>query len=431
MDNFFDDLKNNLDHRPEPEFEESAWLAMQEKMQPQKEPKRYVDAWWLSWLLLPLIFASSYFYFQMEKAETTINEMKVQILRDTIYTTRTIFVRDTIFQNDPTIVSESTNSSAQFISSNPLTPFSQSPFFNKNYSTNNFAYFNNISSADAGVLNSPNPSWLLATRINSNVDSNNESSSDDTKETFSSNLKVALLSSLEIGLVEPNQQFPIELNLQEVVILKKNNWRKRWVQITNTMRPKSFHLGFGVGYIYPTNENLSNRSGYALNLQGVVGFNKNLRMWLDFSYQQLHLEADNLEEEFGIPNIPLPNDDYTFEKATTDQPLLQYSVGMQYLFNTNKKVRPYLGIGFSIISPQPYEVEYEYEDLAENEIIIPKDYSTQGIQSNQWILNAGMEYQFGKKWSGQLEGFYRASWEGENNITPNILGINTRLLYKF
>ena len=154
-------------------------------------------------------------------------------------------------------------------------------------------------------------------------------------------------------------------------------------------------------------------------------------MWIDFSYLQLHLETENMEGEFGIPSIPLPNDDYTFENATTDQPLLQYSVGMQYLFRSNKKLRPFLGAGISVISPQPYEVEYDYEDLAGNEIIVPRDYSSQGIYSNQWIIKTGLEYQFGKKWSGQIEGFYRARLEQENNITPNILGINSRLLYQF
>ena len=434
MDNFFDDLKNNLNNRPEPEFEDSAWLAMEKKMQPPKERKRYFGGLWLMLFTIPFIFASGYSYLQMKEAQAAVNEMELQIVRDTVYSTRTVYVRDTIYQSTPIARSKSLKSSNPFIASYSLPLFSDYPFLKIKNTKNNFTYLpfnNNSSSFRAGVLSFSNSNSLLTYRNNSMIGSDSKPQKETPNNKTSRNLEVVLLSSLEIGFVERSQQFPITMNLQEVAILKKSKWRKRRIQIANMMRPKSFRLGFGGGYIYPTNENLSNRSGYALNLQGEVGFNENLSMWIDFSYLQLHLETESMEDEFGIPSIPLPNDDYIFDNATTDQPLLQYSVGMQYLFRTNKKLRPFLGAGISLISPQPYEVEYDYEDLAGNEIVVPKDYSNQGISSNQWIMKTGLEYKFGKRWSSQLEGYYRTSWKEGDNITPNILGVNTRLLYQF
>ena len=257
MDNFFDELKNNLNSRPEPEFEDSAWLAMEQKMQPQKKGKRYIGGLWLMLLTIPLLFSYGYSYFKIKEAKVAINEMKIQILRDTIYTTRTVYIRDTIYQNNPVVVSESSKSPSQFNPSFRLTSFSsQSPFFNIKDPNNSFTYHtfkNNSSTSRTGIFSFSNSSRLLAYRNNSIIDSNSEPVIDKNDNIDSRNLKVVLLSSLEIGFVESNQQFPIEMNLQEVAILKKNKWRKRRSQIVNMMRPKSFQFGLGGGYIYPTN----------------------------------------------------------------------------------------------------------------------------------------------------------------------------------
>lgn len=435
MDNFFDDLKNNLEQRPEPEFEESAWLSMKEKLQPNKNQRKAIGWWWLSWLILPLIMSNGWMYLQLKNANQLAEDSQnsiVEIRRDTIFTSQTIYIRDTVYKNNSTIIYKNNPTENFQIAQNLSSYFSTSKnsFFKKNIfnnSPNNEVSFQNHNYFS--LLNNP----YLSSRSNSSNPNNPDliesiNNSDIKKNKILNTLNI---NPLAIELINKNNFLPLELDLEEVSIFNKNKKRKRWGQITNAMRPKSFSLGIGGGYLYPTNENISNKEGYDLAIQGSISFSKKLRMWFEASYLRLHLEEVNLNNKFGIPNIPLPNDDYTFEKASTDYPLLQYGVGMKYLFNTKKRIRPFIGIGFGVANVQPYEVEYEYLDLAGNEVIIPRDFSSQGKQSNQWIINSGLEYQFGKRWLGQIEGFYRANWETENYNTPNILGLKTRLIYIF
>ena len=99
MDNFFDEIKDNLENRPQPEFEESAWLAMQNKMQEEDHPQRRAAGWWwLSWFVIPLLLSNGWMYVQMEKTEVLLHKMELQ--RDTIYKTQIIYQTDTIYQSN-------------------------------------------------------------------------------------------------------------------------------------------------------------------------------------------------------------------------------------------------------------------------------------------------------------------------------------------
>ena len=141
MDNFFDDLKNNLEHRPEPEFEESAWLAMEKTMQPNQKPKRVIGWWWLSSLILALVMSNIWMYFQMKNANQLANTFQnstIEIRRDTIFNSQTIYIRDTIFQNNSTIVSKNnTNSNFQKAQYSNRT-FSENTFFKNDLFQNSF-----------------------------------------------------------------------------------------------------------------------------------------------------------------------------------------------------------------------------------------------------------------------------------------------------
>ena len=432
MDNFFDDLKNNLENRPQPEFEESSWLAMQQKMHPEekKSSKGFAGWWWMALLAIPLVISNGWMYLQMEKAEALLE--KIEIQRDTIFKTQIIYQTDTIYQtqiiHEP-IANQTLNPSNTHINKTIHLP---KPFFNKNTFNEPFVFGKNKNSNHLLFQNTPSLSHR-----NSNLDARMQNNPFSTSDDFSSTTQVAINFIALPSLVTEQLSKDIEaiqlLDIEQLAEVKTASlWRKRLQKLSNTFRPKDFHLGLSGGLVYPLNQNLKKRDGGAIGLTGSVIFSKNLRLWMDVSFLSLHLKADDLQDDnFGIPAIPLPNDDYTFEEASADQPLYQFGVGIQYVFNTKKRLRPYLGLGYSSTALQPYEVEYEYEDLLGEEIIIPRDYSTKGLINNLWIANAGLEYHFGKKWYGQIEGYYRASWENEGNLTPNILGSNIRLMYKF
>lgn len=432
MDNFFDDLKNNLENRPQPEFEESAWSAMQEKMQSEekKSSKSFAGWWWMSLLAIPLFISNGWMYIQMEKAEALLE--KIEILRDTVLKTQIIYKTDTIYKTQIIHESFATKTLTPSNASQNKTIHLPKINFNKYIFNQPFVFGKTINPDNYLFQNTP----LLASR-NSNLDTRIQNNQPSKNDNFSSTQKEIIdlikLPSLKSKKLSKDIEAIQLIDIQQLAKVKTTSqWKKRMQTLSYTLSPKGFHLGLGGGLAYPLNENLKQRDGESISLKGAVAFSKNLRLWMDVSYLLLHLKADDLQDDnYGIPSIPLPNDDYTFDEASADQPLYQFGVGMQYVFNTKKRWRPYLGLGYSSIALQPYEVEYEFEDLLGEEIIVQRDYSTKGLINNLWIANAGLEYHFGKNWYGQFEGYYRASWKKEGNLTPNILGSNVRLVYKF
>ena len=57
-DDFFKSLKENLENRPEPAFQEGAWKAMEKQLVESKEVEKtsaWTGKWWLPLLLLLLL----------------------------------------------------------------------------------------------------------------------------------------------------------------------------------------------------------------------------------------------------------------------------------------------------------------------------------------------------------------------------------------
>lgn len=436
MDNFFDEIKDNLENRPQPEFEESAWLAMQNKMQEEDHPRRRAAGWWwLSWFVIPLLLSNGWMYVQMEKTEVLLHKMELQ--RDTIYKTQIIYQTDTIYQS---------NISQQEIV-NSLPVYSQKTSEKTILLQNNFLtesiFKDQFDIGKLSILSTP----VFQNRASRNYWNSILSSSKNLspEQTNTAQTEEGIITSVATFQVSPfipswswsvlkNPNSKVQLlDLESVTIFKeKSIWKKRAKNLTASFRPKGFNLGASGGFVFPSNKNLDNREGYSFGLYGAIDFSNNLRLWAEAIHVRLSLKTFDLDNAFGIPTITKPNDNYIFEKAVADQPFYQMSMGMQYLIPTKKRWNPYVGLGYSVAALQPYEAEYEYlDEPGGNEVIFPKDVSIKGLIHNLWLVNAGVEYRFSKKWYGQIEGYYRASWESESNLTPNILGAKTRLLYKF
>ena len=438
MDNFFDDLKNNLDNRPEPDMQESDWLAMQDKMKQEDQPKRGVAGWWwMSLLLIPLLLSNAWMFVRMEKTEALVEKLELQ--KDTIYQERIIYKTDTVYQ----LVAPANPSNP--IASNEI-PSSKYPIFSQNkFSNINSLLANNflskkslaspISFSDKNDLaqtflrHSYNQSTAL-TNNNTFTKNKNDLLTNPDNQPSSNISNIPSLNSK--GLITTLDLSQLA-DIQEIdITFKDKKWQNRLRKIAHTMQPKSFLIGASGGFAYPTNLNLDNREGYIMGVALATDFSKNLRMWMDISYLRLRLKTSNLNNAYGIPTIPLPEPNYIFQKASADQNNFQYSLGMQYSFDVNKKWKPYIGLGYTAAIIQSYEIEYEYTDaILGGEIIFPKEINNQATIQNLWLAKTGIEYQFSKKWYGQIEGYYRGSWNENVDLIPNITGINTRLFYKF
>ena len=421
MDNFFNNIKDNLNNRPELDFEDSSWLAMQQKMQPekQKSSKRFGIWWWTSLLVIPLVISNAWMYQKIEKTNKLV--FKTQIQKDTIFKTQIIYQIDTVYKER--VIQKPTISSLQNSS---------------NYTSKNKIYFKELRSPKTLFLfekkSIVNYSMFNNRKMNGNKNDiknshpKNNYSDDHRQKNSLASLPSIPLKLLQFNIV-PNQLF---INQKTTQTKKASKWVRNIQRLSSVFRPKEFHLGAGSGLVYPLNGNSEKQNGESIGLTGNVMFSSNIRLWVNASYFRLHLKTNTLEDDnLNIPLISISNDDLTFENAEADQSHYQFNTGMQYVFNSEKRLRPYLGLGYSIVSIQPYEIEYEYTNPSGADVIIPRDYSFDGLINQLWITNIGLEYHFEKKWYGQIEGYYQTNLGNKEQPIPNILGTNIRLMYKF
>jgi hypothetical protein len=198
------------------------------------------------------------------------------------------------------------------------------------------------------------------------------------------------------------------------------------------MRPKGFRLGLTAGWAYPFSEDLKSQGGFSTGLEAAVEFSPNIRMWASAAYSNVHFVADRMGDDIGIPVVVPPSDDFIFVEAETPQPSLEYGVGMQYVFNTSRKWKPFLGVGYGAVSILPYEVVYDFENQSLGvEWSLEKNVNRSEFLTNLLLLRAGFEYEISKNWHWQLRASYRAHFENTGFQSPDMLGIQGGLMRRF
>lgn len=98
MEEFYQQFKDNLENRPEPEFDPAAWTDLERRMERAAgNAGRVFNWWWAAVPLLLLLLGSNFFlYRQLSHNNRQINALVLQ--KDTVLQRQVIFQLDTIYQ---------------------------------------------------------------------------------------------------------------------------------------------------------------------------------------------------------------------------------------------------------------------------------------------------------------------------------------------
>jgi len=425
MDNFFKSLKDNLEHRPEVTFQDAAWGQMQAKMRAEEKRNRVPAAflWWTSILALLLLASTGLNYYWYKKAQgiqhTTPSSTLIQ-QRDTIYQTRIIYQTDTVYQTQ--IKKQKIVQKAQ-------------PAFIPSFSNLAFA---KLYDSFKGETSSP-----FLSRINSSLNTERDQPSIlsslnnyKTTEPITASNTAENPTHDRIGLTPESLASLLTFlhypsTIPNIPVVEPKLKKKKLAQLIYPMRPKALLLGVNGGLAFPFAKDLESQNGYALGIKADISFSESFRIFTDFSYLQLIYNSDKINESIGVPEIDPPSDNFIFKTAQVAMPSLQYSIELKYLFQTNTRFKPYIGLGLSFTSRLPYEIVYDFDDPITG-IEISRDLRIDGKASleNQWLINFGLDYKVNKKWSWQVNGFLRNAVKKTDIISPNIIGLRTGVFYK-
>ncbi|MEM1321333.1 MAG: hypothetical protein AAGG75_13845 [Bacteroidota bacterium] len=430
MDDFFTSLKDNLENQPELPPREGAWRDMEERLNVASGKKRGTGiAWWVPLLLLLLSgsIASNYWFYRELRNHQPAPERAFNATygSDTVYLTKVIYQTDTVYQTR--IISESTRVEQ------PGMPLST-------YLANTSVHRSTASLMEQR-FQQPLQSWVSSANLWQAPPTNQSpslwSSSTDANasaalaETNPEKSRWSLLDRLDHFL----KQLPDYRRKEpapELVMVNARKKKKTFGQQLIGMRPRSISLGANGGWVYPIHSSVNNQAGFAAGIQAALNFSEQFRLWGEAAYLQLHFQTSSLDDLAGIPPIPSPGDEYSFIFANVPQPALQYSFGLQYLFNPGKKWRPYLAAGISSGTLLPFEVTYEYEDVQNNvELTVKQKVDRQRLYSSQALFKSGLELDLRGNWALQFEALYRLNLENKGVTSSNMMGLRTGFLYNF
>lgn len=431
MDKFSQEFKDNLESQSLPRFDASDWDDMQSRLDAtQDAPKSYFNKFgWLVAAGLLLLTGSNLFLLkELQKTNNTVKQLLTN--QDTIVKTSVVYQTDTIYINNSSVAFNSNSNSKKqnttaSIYSKTTTSYKSTTNnqegnkWLKDYSSNS-PLNNSIFNKEVDELKfRTNPQIYLYS--NPSI-INHEAQSDPTTR----NNALSLLPSIPLGLLNnPTYSFPSVVSTA-YVSAKKN---KKLGQYLYPMMPKGLEVGsfIGTSIFAPSNyDDLHTRQpGVAIN----IVFSDAWRIWSSASQTRLTYESKQMGEEYGIPEIPIPSDEWKIEEIYVTRKIWSADIGLQYNFRTNKKLQPFLGAGYGTSSMTLNDLRYKFENRMTDESYYEDRSFTKEQQLEFAIIRSGLNYRL-NKWSLGLEGVYLHRVSNTNAQIPSDFSARFSVFYR-
>ncbi len=415
MEDFLKQFRKNLEDHPEPLYNERDWHDMARRLDhDSQKPTRPFAWWWAAAALAFLLLGSNILFFrEIREANQKLAVLETRV--DTVYNTRVVYMTDTVYMNNNEYASTvTTGHSAK----------QKSAYENKWKSTIlDFAHVFNPSSTITDPYSKPNDNTVAAywQQAQNEKFSNREIPIDWRNKDISF---VEMLGLNQLDIDDPN------LTLNDAGPFDKKQ-KKNLRYYLYHMQPKSFSAGLLGGWVYPFTDKIVTEQGYSFGLEGNTWLSPNLNLWINASFSNYQFQSDTMDITLGVPKKVF-EDDEIFIDADGKRPVLQYSMGMQYYFNADKKWRPFLGMGIASAQLLSYNINYEYFDKNTNvEMDVKQKINGRQLNSTFALLHAGIEYKITDQWSWQLRTGYRAHFAETNFHSPKLFNVLTGVNYHF
>jgi hypothetical protein len=409
-DKFYEQFKSNLENRPEPAYDGQLWRQLEKDLDREQDQKpKGIAWWWVAALLLPLLGSNLFVFCKFQETEKQLNNLIIKA--DTIFQTTHIYHTDTIYQT-----TEVTQKIIRYLPTPQTAVVANNNFSSKARFKNPFT---NQPLRSSTLLND-----LI--RPKTGLGLNQQIKNSSSALLADRNIELLPYSLLELLSIESNNLKPNETKLE----LK--NQKKTLVQKIYGMRPKGFALGLEGGLARPVGDSFNKSEGYTVGINAQIRFSPKLRMWANTAYINTNFESSKMGEDIGIPVVNPPSDDFEFDIADVGQPILQYSVGMQYLWNATKKWKPFVGVGYGAVSLLPYEITYDFEnENAGFEWSFEETINQRTLVTDFLLLQVGLEYELNENWYCQLKTGFSTNLKNSGIQSPQLVNLTTGLGYNF
>ena len=196
--------------------------------------------------------------------------------------------------------------------------------------------------------------------------------------------------------------------------------------LLHALKPKYFKVGALTSWVHPLSPALTHQVGVEFGTQGAVGFSRHWSLTLEYSYGQLHYEADKPEAILGMPEFPaLPSPEYQyFHLDLQRQAFRQFGLGLRYTFSEWHKSRPFIGLNWGNQTVLPFRVNYDLQHEPSSTIQKSVFNTNQRIHLRNYLrLGAGLVIPLSDRFDLTAEGFFQRQVKKKNIDALDIMGI--------
>ncbi len=411
MEDFFKEIKDNLEGRPEPPFEENAWKGMEKKLDGQPEKRRTAFAWW--WLALPLLglslLSNMLVFNELQKSNAKIATLELR--RDSVFQTNVVYRTDTIYQTR--IVRETVREYLPSVfASSPLgrpsaTYFGQMP--------------PTASQSGSGSLQAGQPlSEGQMAPTNPALDSADAALA-------LRDMELEGIKNLGLKRLRVRGSVPQVYAVTSPPPVHKPGFGQRVAESF-----KHTEVGLAGGLNLPVAKGLKRLTSLSGSLQIAVPISQRLRLWTDISIQNLRYESNRISDDIGVPYLESPLPGFNFINAEVLKKSRQLAFGLQYFWLKKGKSKPYIGLGYGLEDVLPHNISYDFRnedtELERTETV---DFLGDGPMPRFLMFRAGLEREIYKNWYWDMAASYRSNLKANDLHSPNVLNISTGLRYHF
>ncbi|MDX1408699.1 MAG: hypothetical protein R3330_11215, partial [Saprospiraceae bacterium] len=312
MDEFFDQVKQNLEGREMPAPDPGAWQRMERKLKQAQQRRRVAGWWWFAIagaLILALGAGNVILASQLSGTRKALKSRDQEPVRhtDTVFLERTLVRVDTVYLERP-----------------------HTPAYNRGA----LAYRDDTSGSSEQAPSATSRSDAIAepatsleeARAKAGIASVVEHSDLTSNPVDREHTEISRLVQLNNRLLAlPGRSFPGATASGWRPIVRGRNQ-----SLIDFLRPKAFEAG---GYFESNTTFLRDvmaEDGYGVGAEFTLYFNRRWQVWVGYHYMQLRYRALQMGDALDIPVVNAPLEDFTFTETNVTIPAWQINAGMSY-----------------------------------------------------------------------------------------------------
>lgn len=425
MEDFYKDFKDRIEGRPDPEFRPEDWSDMEARLDGQSTGVIPIPLMWWAVPFVILGLTGWGLYLNNTLMSYSGSDKDAVQVTDTVFIEKVVYKTDTVFQEKIEYVTLPPEVIERIVYLRDQSEVTGPTSFALGQDQQRTFEGSTLQSGLAKLEGQRERSWLT--------------SSED-----------HIVSGSEGGLFASADQFSI---LDPIPSLVPTYMRSRTGQSSDRrrmatpyldmvklsrsgtapdlFRPRALSIEIGSGLTSALNTPIDHLFGYTLVAGAKLRFDPGYRLWADVSLQNMRFQSNQMGDDLGIPVVIPPSGDFDFENAKVPRRSLQYSLGLDYLINTGRPVRPVLGIGIAGVEYFPVEIVYDFVNRDNGaEFIFERNSDDLGLRVNYALFKLGVEFALSPRYDLGINGFYRKGLDdgfGINDLIEARLSLSARI----